>query len=166
MLLFLKEVFSGMNYLADLRKYVGHDLLMTVGCGVLIENDKGQVLLQKRSDTGDWCVPGGALEPGETYIEATTRELREEVGIEVSDLRLFGLYSGDDRKIHYPNGDEVYSLSVIFITSSYTGTISDTDWEVLEHRFFGRDEIPKELFTPDARPILDWAKGLDHIEVK
>ncbi len=155
-----------MHYIEDLRKYVGHDLLMTVGCGVLIENDKGQVLLQKRSDTGDWCVPGGALEPGETYIEAATRELREEVGIEVSDLRLFGLYSGDDRQIHYPNGDEVYSLSVIFITSCYTGTISDTDSEVLEHRFFGRDEVPKELFTPDARPILDWAKGLDHIEVK
>ncbi len=37
-----------MNYIADLRKYVGHDLLMTVGCGVLIENDKGQVLWQGR----------------------------------------------------------------------------------------------------------------------
>ena len=155
-----------MNYIADLRKYVGHDLLMTVGCGVLIENDKGQVLLQKRSDTGEWCVPGGALEPGETYIEAASRELYEEVGIRVSDLRLFGLYSGGDREIRYPNGDIVYSLSVIFITSSYTGEISDSDSEVLEHRFFGKNEIPKELFVPDARPILDWARGIKSVEVK
>ena len=155
-----------MNYIAGMRKTVGHDLVMTVGCGVLIENDKGQVLLQKRSDTGEWCVPGGAMEPGETYIEAATRELYEEVGIKVSDLKLFGLYSGADREIHYPNGDIVYSLSVIFTTKSYSGEISDSDSEVLEHRFFDRDSIPKELFIPDARPILDWAAGMKEVEVK
>lgn len=152
-----------MNYIAEMRKHVGHDLVMTVGCGVLIENEKGEVLLQKRSDTGDWCVPGGALEPGETYIEAATRELSEEVGIKVSDLKLFGLYSGEDREIHYPNGDVVYSLSVIFITRSFTGKISDSDSEVLEHRFFDKNSIPKDLFYPDARPILDWAKSKKEI---
>ena len=155
-----------MNYIAEMRKYVGHDVVMTVGCGVLIENEKGEALLQRRSDTGEWCVPGGALEPGETYIEAATRELSEEVGIKVSDLNLFGLYSGADREIHYPNGDVVYSLSVIFITRSFTGEISDSDSEVLEHRFFDKDSIPKELFYPDARPILDWAKGEKEIAVK
>ena len=149
-----------------MRKHVGHDLVMTVGCGVLIENEKGEVLLQRRSDTGEWCVPGGALEPGETYIEAATRELSEEVGIKVSGLKLFGLYSGADREIHYPNGDVVYSLSVIFITRSFTGEISDSDSEVLEHRFFDKDSIPKEIFFPDARPILDWAKGEKEIAVK
>ncbi|MBP3240183.1 MAG: NUDIX hydrolase [Oribacterium sp.] len=155
-----------MNYIADMRKTMGHELIMTVGCGVLVENDKGQVLLQKRSDTGEWCVPGGAMEPGETYVEAATRELNEEVGIKVSDLKLFGLYSGDDREIHYPNGDVVYSLSVIFTTRSYTGNISDSDSEVLEHRFFDRDDIPNELSAPDARPILDWARGMREVEVK
>ena len=55
-----------MNYIMDLRKKIGHEVIMTVGCGVLIENDKGQLLLQKRSDTGQWCVPGGAMEIGET----------------------------------------------------------------------------------------------------
>lgn len=155
-----------MNYIAEMRKHVGHDLVMTVGCGVLIENEKGEVLLQKRSDTGEWCVPGGALEPGETYIEAATRELSEEVGINVSDLKLFGLYSGDDREIHYPNGDVVYSLSVIFITKSFTGEISNSDSEVLDHRFFDKNSIPKELFYADARPILDWAKGKKEITVE
>lgn len=155
-----------MNYIAEMRKHVGHDLIMGVGCGVLVENEKGEVLLQKRSDTGEWCVPGGALEPGETYIEAATRELTEEVGIKVTDLKLFGLYSGEDREIHYPNGDVVYSLSVIFITRSFTGEISDSDSEVLEHRFFDKNSIPKELFSPDARPILDWAKGKKEITVE
>ena len=155
-----------MNYIAQMREKVGKELVMTVGCGVLLENSEGKVLLQKRSDTGDWCVPGGALEPGETYVEAATREVREEVGIEVSDLKLFGLYSGEDRMIHYPNGDNVYSLSVIFTTRNYTGTISDSDSEVLEHRLFSREEIPSELFGPDARPILDWKRGIEGISVE
>ena len=155
-----------MNYIGDLRKVIGHDTIMTVGCGVLVENEKGQVLLQKRSDNGQWCVPGGALELGETYKEAAARELREEVGIEVKELQLFGLYSGDDRMITYPNQDVVYSLAVIFKTNKYTGTISDEDSEVLEHRFFDPQDIPKDLFAPDARPITDWAKGKTQVVVE
>lgn len=149
-----------MDYIQKLRQYIGHDVILGVGCGVLIENDKGQVLLQKRSDTGEWCVPGGALDVGETYIQAAKREIKEEVRIDVDNLRLFGLYSGEDRMINYPNKDVVYSLAVIFITSDYTGEISNEDSEVLEHRFFNRENIPVDnLFTPDARPILDWKNG-------
>ena len=155
-----------MNYIMDLRRKIGHEVIMTVGCGVLIENEKGQLLLQKRSDTGQWCVPGGAMEIGETYEEAAKREIREEVGIEVSELSLYGLYSGTDRLIHYPNDDEVYSLSVIFHTKSYTGSISDMDSEVLEHKFFSREDIPDNLFIPDARPIFDWVSGHEGVLVK
>ncbi len=154
------------NYIGDLRKTLGHSLIMTVGCGVLIEDEKGRLLLQKRSDTGQWCVPGGALEPYETYIEAAKREVFEEVGIEVSDLRLYGLYSGRDREIHYPNGDVVYSLSVIFITDTFKGEISDSDSEVSEHRFFDRDQIPDNLFAPDARVILSWKSGRKTVTVE
>ncbi|MCR4748965.1 MAG: NUDIX domain-containing protein [Lachnospiraceae bacterium] len=155
-----------MNYINELRKVIGHDLIMGVGCGVLIEDDKGRLLLQKRSDTGEWCIPGGALEPIETYEEAAKREVFEEVGIEVLDLKLFGLYSGKEREIHYPNLDVVYSLAVIFITNKYKGEISDTSDEVLEHRFFDRDSIPKELFYCDARAILDWKEGQTEVVVR
>lgn len=154
-----------MNYISDIRKHIGHDLVMTVGCGVLIVNDKDQVLLQRRSDTGDWCIPGGALEPYETYEEAATREVREEVGITVKDLKLFGIYSGEERRIRYPNEDIVYSLSVIFTSNEYEGVISDQDTEVLEHRFFGRNEVPEELFPADSRAILDWKKGVSEVVV-
>ena len=154
-----------MDYIGKLRKHIGHDLIIGVGCGILIENDKGQLLLQKRSDNGQWCIPGGALDAGETYEQAAKREIYEEVGIKAENLRLFGLYSGDDRLIKYPNDDVVYSLAVIFITDTYTGTISDEDSEVLEHRFFNREDIPEDLFVPDARPILDWKAGRMEVSV-
>lgn len=154
-----------MSYIGGIRKHIGHELVMTVGCGVLLTNDSDQVLLQRRSDTGDWCIPGGALEPYESYEEAAIREVREEVGITVRNLKLFGIYSGDERRIHYPNDDVVYSLSVIFTTDEYDGDISDQDSEVLEHRFFGRDEIPEELFPADSRAILDWKRGINKVIV-
>ena len=124
-----------MDYIKSIREHIGHDLVMAVGCGVLIEDEEGRVLLQKRSDTGEWCIPGGSMEPIETFKETAIREVREEVGIEVNDLKLFGIYSGEKREIHYPNKDVVYSLSVIFTTKKYSGEISDEDSEVLEHRF-------------------------------
>lgn len=154
-----------MNYIGDLRKIIGHDTIMTVGCGVLITNENDQVLLQKRSDTGQWCIPGGAMELGESYLETAQREIYEEVGIKVENLKLFGIYSGEERLIRYPNKDVVYSLGIIFTSDSYTGEISDEDEEVLEHRFFDREQIPKELFSPDARGILDWAEGKEPVVI-
>ena len=105
------------------------------------------------------------MEPVETFEETAIREVREEVGIEVSELRLFGIYSGKKREIHYPNKDVVYSLSVIFTTKKYSGEISDEDSEVLEHKFFRKDEVPLYLFPCDSRAILDWAKGTDKVIV-
>lgn len=154
-----------MNYIGDLRKIIGHDTIMTVGCGVLITNEKDQVLLQRRSDTGEWCIPGGAMELGESYLETAQREIYEEVGIKVENLKLFGIYSGEERMIRYPNKDIVYSLGIIFTADSYTGEISVEDEEVLEHRFFDREQIPKELFSPDARGILDWAEGKEPVVI-
>ena len=106
------------------------------------------------------------MEPAETYEEAAIREVFEEVGIKVKNLKLFGLYSGEERLIHYPNEDVVYSLSVIFITDEYEGDISSADGEALEHRFFDRNNIPTDLFAPDDRPIVDWVNGVVGVVVR
>lgn len=47
------------NYIAEMRKVVGHAPLRTIGCGVIIENDKGEILLQKRRDNGLCLFPSG-----------------------------------------------------------------------------------------------------------
>lgn len=58
-------------------------------------------------------------------------------------------------------------MSVIFITDSFKGTISDEDSEVLEHRYFNREDVPVDnLFAPDARPIIDWKNGCTLGQVK
>ncbi len=58
----------------------------------LVRNDRGELLLCKMKPDrgvfpGEWGLPGGGIEPGERMIEALQRELREELGIQVTDIR-------------------------------------------------------------------------------
>ena len=54
-----------MEYLLELRKLVGHVPLLMVGAATLIVDSGNRLLLMKRSDSGCWGPPGGAVEPGE-----------------------------------------------------------------------------------------------------
>lgn len=59
----------------------------------VITNDKHQVLLLKASyGDGNWGLPGGALDPGETIHEALVRECLEEIGCEIVTRYLSGVY--------------------------------------------------------------------------
>ena len=67
----------------------------TVTAGALIFNDAGQILLLKhrfRAGSG-WGIPGGFLERGEQPEQALRRELREEIGLEVSHVEIFSARS-------------------------------------------------------------------------
>lgn len=60
--------------------------------GILFSSDKSQVLLIKRRDIPVWVLPGGGLDPGESPMEGTVREMLEETGIEVSIVRKVAEY--------------------------------------------------------------------------
>ena len=53
-----------MDYIQSLRQYIGHTPILTVGAVVLIVDEQNRLLLMKRSDSGSWGLPGGAVEPG------------------------------------------------------------------------------------------------------
>ncbi len=65
--------------------------------GVIILDDKNRILLQRRGDDGNWCIPGGSMELGEMVEETGIREVREETGLIVYDLKLFNVYSGESQ---------------------------------------------------------------------
>ena len=135
-----------MGYVEEIRKYVGHNPILICGAGVLIYNEKGQVLLQKRSDDGTWGNPGGSLELGETIYEAAVREVKEETNLDIApkDLKLFKIYSGEEGHHIYPNQDEAYIISIMFETNVYSGDIK-LDSESLELKFFDIDDMPSNL---------------------
>ena len=82
------------EYVKQIRTKIGHDLLMLAGACVILENDRGQILLQQRS-SGKWGLPGGLLEIGETLEETAIREVKEETGLVVTDLKQLHTFSGD-----------------------------------------------------------------------
>ena len=57
------------NYIMDLRKVVGHAPLLQAGASIIVENENGQVLLEKRTDNHQWGYAGGSIELGETVEE-------------------------------------------------------------------------------------------------
>ena len=147
-----------MGYIKEMRRLIGHATLFTVGCGVILERD-GCILLQHRMDEDNWCIPGGMMEIGETFEEAAIREIYEETNLAVHDLQLFGIYSGADCFVEYPNQDKVYSVQIIFQSTNFTGDLKQQDIESKEHRFFKGDELPASLNPRQKRFIQDWAEG-------
>lgn len=148
---------KSMNYIAEMRKYIGNKTLLTVGCGIIIE-DKEQILLQHRTDEDNWCIPGGIMEIGETFEETAKRESFEETGLTITDLELFGIYSGEKCFVQYPNGDQTFSVQIIFKSKHFTGELKQKGIESREHRFFRKTDLPANL-NPRQKPfIMDWAE--------
>lgn len=142
-----------MGYIQDLRKLVGTRPVILAGAEVIILNELGQVLLQRRADNGSWAIPGGMMEPGETFEETARREVREEVGLELGPLELLDIYSGPDYFFRYPHGDEVHNVGAAYIATQYQGVLQ-CDSEVLEAAYFSFDQLPEPMIHMN-RLILD-----------
>lgn len=138
-----------MEYIKEMRKLVGHSPIMLCACGCLLFNEKGQVLLQRRSDDNLWGNPGGSMDLGETIYDTIIREIKEETNLEITkeNLKVFNIYSGEEQHHIYPNGDEVYFVNIIFETNVYEGDIT-IDSESLEFQFFDINQLPTNVTKP------------------
>ena len=146
-----------MGYINDLRKYVGHAPLVHTCASVIAVNSKNEVLLQKRSDNGLWGYCGGALELFETAEQAAARELAEESGLEAHELELFGVYSGEEQHFIYPNGDEVWTVDIVYVCRSFSGELEAVDGESAELKFVPINEVENYPLNPPVRkPLLDF----------
>ncbi len=144
------------NYIMDLRKLVGKTPLMQCGASVIVENDRGEVLLALRADTKDWAYVGGAVELYERVEDAAARELLEESGLVAEELTLLGVYSGEAMRLTYPNGDPVSNVDVVFVCRRYHGTLHPQEGEVLQLRFFPIDALPTPIFSCSQPALMDY----------
>jgi 8-oxo-dGTP pyrophosphatase MutT (NUDIX family) len=136
----------------------------------VIINEAGHILLQRRSDDGQWGLPGGAMEPGEEPAEAVVREVWEETALQIVPDRIVGVYGGPEFHVRYPGGDEAAFVSIAFACRPVGGEPRVNDDESLEVRYFAPDALPameprhhrriadalrydpRARFTPSAAP--------------
>lgn len=146
-----------MDYILQLRQYIGHRPVLTVGAAVFVVDEQDRLLMMKRSDSGTWGIPGGASELGEVVEDAAKRETLEEVNLEIEEMSLFGVFSGPEYYYKYPNGDEVYNVTIMYLSRAWRGEIKLND-EHTEWRWFSVDEIPEDS-SPPIKPILEQFKN-------
>ena len=144
-----------MSYLSELRKIVGHRPLLSAGATVLVIS-KGKILLNLRSDTETWGIPGGGLELGESLEDTAFRELKEETGLSAEKMILLTVLSGKDYYFDYPNGDMLYSVISLFLAENISGDLEITDGESLKLQYFDFNELPN--LESRAKAIIDWLK--------
>ena len=141
------------DYIKNIRKAIGHAPIMQCGASVIVVNEFGELLLQKRRDNGCWGFHGGSIELNEIVEEAAKRELFEETGLTAKSLELFGVFSGPDMHYVYPNGDEVSNVDIVYICREWTGSIKPQSSEVDELRFFMLDQMPENISPPQRKPL-------------
>jgi mutator protein MutT len=89
-----------------------HDLLPAAFAA--IRNAAGQVLLVRRIDDGNWELPGGRIEVGETARQAVIREVAEEAGLTIELSTLSGVYSDPSHVLVDPDGSIHQQLALCF----------------------------------------------------
>lgn len=144
-----------MNYVKHMRQFIGHQPLILVGANVLLLDARRQrLLLQRRTDNGLWGLLGGGMEPGETLEQTARREVREEAGLEMGPLTLFGAFAGEPLHYKYPNGDEVYDVNIVYVATVKSGMLQNDPEEGHELRYFPLDKLPAEI-SPLDRPYIE-----------
>ena len=144
------------EYILDLRKIVGHRPLLQVGASVIVENDRGEILLQRRTDNHCWGYAGGSVELDEAVEDAAKRELFEETGLIARELSLFGVFSGAQMHYVYPNGDEVSNVDIVYLCRDFVGVLKKQDCEVEQLEFFPASAIPESISPPNRIPLMRW----------
>lgn len=145
-----------MDYILQLRQFIGHHPILMVGAAILIVDGNNRLLMMRRSDSRCWGIPGGSIEPGEVVESAAKRETVEEVNLEVGEMSLFGVFSGPDLFYQYPNGDEVYNVIIVYLSRDWRGKVI-LNGEHTEWCWFAANEIPKDV-SPPIKPVIEQFK--------
>jgi len=119
---------------------IGAEGKIRLGCSAAIFDDIGRILLTKRKDNGQWCLPSGGVEPGESVTEGCEREVFEETSLRVKVKRLVGVYSHPDQLTVYSETDKFQIIALHFEASIIEGAPALSD-ETTDFGYFTIEEI-------------------------
>src|SRR5512138_2877304 len=132
---------------------MGHEPPKTplVTVDIIVESDRGIVLVRRRHPPLGWALPGGFVDPGESVAQAARREAKEETGLDVEVLELLGVYSDPKRD---PRG--LYTVSTVFIGRAGGRPVGGDD--AAEARVFALDALPPDIAFDHPTMIADYRR--------
>ena len=136
-----------MEYWKFLRSKVGNARIIIPGVDAAIVYN-GKILLVQTVESDNWFLPGGLQELGETINDTARREVREELGVDLTPASLLSVYSGPQWIRRYRSGDELQSLTFLLqmdVTRDITAEITTPEDEIREWQWFGLHALPDKM---------------------
>ncbi|MEU7832758.1 NUDIX domain-containing protein [Nonomuraea sp. NPDC049129] len=127
-------------------------------CGTVTVDDAGRILMQCRRDTGQWALPMGKMEIGETPSQCAVRETEEETGVRVEPVGILGIYSDPGHIVAYTDGEIRQEYEVMLIARPVGGRPGAND-EASDVRWVA----PGDLHSLDIHPT-QWRQLNDYLE--
>ena len=133
----------------------------------VIFDGMGQVLLQKRSDNGWWGLPGGAMDPGESFDDCVVREVFEETGLLVAIKSRVKTYSDprDFTCILYPDGQIVQYVTALYICGKLKGYLKLSE-ESTDIGYFPTHDFPENTLHSAYLRVQDAVEFLPHLKMR
>ena len=140
---------------------IGRDARLGPGAtATIFDAERKNVLLTQRTDNGRWCLPSGAMDPGESAEETCVREVMEETGLEVRVTRLVGIYTSPDLIIEYADGDRCQAVAMTFGAKVIGSELRLSD-ETTDYGYFPVDSLNNvDLMEYHLEQIQDAVKNL------
>jgi len=118
---------------------------------IIIENNKGILLIKRKNPPGGWALPGGFVDYGESLESAAEREAKEETGLDIELTRQFHTYSDPKRDPRH------HTITTVFIAKSAGKAVAGDDAK--EVGVFGRDALPEQIAFDHRDIIQDYFNG-------
>jgi ADP-ribose pyrophosphatase YjhB (NUDIX family) len=130
------------------------------GFGVIIVNKEGKVLLGRRHpdpdkadsafrSAGEWSLPGGKLDWGESFEAGAIREVKEDTGLDIQNPQVISVHNCMNEHAHF--------MTVGLLAESFTGEpkVMEPD-EMTEWNWFSFDDLPQPRYFPSFEVIENY----------
>ena len=132
------------------------DEIFPSAAAILFNEDRSEVLLQRRIDNASWALPAGRMDIGESIAECAIRECEEETGLTTRIKRLVGVYSDPTNYaiLRYPNGYSVQYVSSVFEVEYVSGEVQVSE-ESTAVEWFPVGALPEQVSHSTRLRIQD-----------
>ncbi len=146
------------DQIAQVRPFLGHDLVAGVGATAVIGDANGRILLLQHQGEEGWRLPSGFAELGENAAQTAVREVWEETGLDIEPVRLLGVHASPVLDTLYANGDRVHNVGAVFQARILGGELLLDSREIAAMAWLEPREIPDRI-TVERRPLYEHILG-------